>query len=121
VSNERIIGLYETFGPRRIKHKVVLYLNLLNDWGAIQLERNGNKGRCLAWAKMTKEADEYLATESPHRALSLQYNDCHGVGGLEADLRSFAYDECTIKKFTDAASIAFGTHPEQLELSGENK
>jgi hypothetical protein len=97
------IALFETRGPRREKHKVVLYIAVDVDWTSRNLDRNGNKERALAMAPMTEEAWRYR--DGGTRACSLQYNgvapaDAEGLGN---DLRDFGYDEETVARFLKAA------------------
>jgi hypothetical protein len=97
------VALFETRGPRREKHKVVLYIAVDVDWTSRQLDRNGNKGRALAVAPMTAEAWQYRNEST--RARSLQYS---GAGpadadGLRDDLRDLGYDEETVERFARAA------------------
>lgn len=83
------MALFRTEGPRREKHKAVLYLCVDRDWTARCRERNGNKGFALAACAMTREAHAYC-DESP-RARNLMY-----TGDPPQDAAGFAEDLDTL-------------------------
>lgn len=83
------MSLFRTEGPRREKHKAVLYLNEDRDGTARCRGRNGNKGFALAACAMTSEAHAYC-DESP-RARNLMYS-----GNAPQDAAGFAEDLDTL-------------------------
>lgn len=98
------LALYATTGKRIERHCLVLYLASDRDWGAIQRDRNGNRGRPLAIAPMTTEAMKYRA--GSWRATSLRYSGVapEDAAGFADDLRSLGYDKPTVARFVEAAA-----------------
>jgi hypothetical protein len=98
-----MISLYKTYGNRTEKHKVVLYLGCGIDWGARQLERNGNKFGAIASCPMNLQA--MRVRRASYRVSSFQYNGVApaNLKGLEEDLQALKLPVETVKRFIEAA------------------
>lgn len=111
------LALYATTGTRSAKHCLVLYLASDRDWGAIQRERNGNRGGPIATAPMPPEAMKYRA--GSWRATSLRYDGQapSDAAGFADDLRNLGCDVPTVARFVEAAKPCWPNR----EVSGAAK
>jgi len=97
------IALYNTVGKRQAMHCLVIYIAVDQDWGSLQLRRNGNRYAPLAMAPMTDQAEAY--SQRSWRACSLQFTGVPpaDAAGLAEDLRTLGYCDEVVERFVRAA------------------